>query len=248
MEFKQWMEARLDDFRGTMASTPRPVKLPNPSGPTPARRKTNMFAPTDPAAPPTDMDDPPPDEKDARRIKDTWRRHSDHNFMDGVIKVHWLDAIYGGGVEDLLWMLDPSSRRHEIATQGYKPDSKRLYSAWGNIGVEVKGRTTLAANHMNALVTGRVSSQVSSKMAWRHSGVPRRPKRQGEGVFDRYILDDESMESRDAFDDANLGNEFVVDNWRPVRIIVNSNYVNSKIIDIAKNSGLPVVNGHGDPA
>jgi hypothetical protein len=247
MEFKQWMEARLDDFRGTMASAPRPVKLPNPPGPTPARRKTNMFAPTGPwAAPPTDMDDPPPDEKDGRRIKDTWRRHADHKFMDSVIKVHWLQYP-----EDLLWMLDPSSRRHEIATQGYKPDSKKLYSAWGNVGVEVKGRTTLAANHMNSLRTGRVSSQMSSKIAWRHSGVPRRPKTQGEEAFKRYIVDDESMEARDAFDDAirdRLNNEFVVDNWRPVRIIVNSTYVNSKILDIAKNSGLPVVNGRGDPA
>jgi len=158
----------------------------------------------------------------ARSIKRAWGEEADHKFMDSLVKVHWLKDTEW---RDSLPMLMTINGRNEISVMGYLPGSSNVESDWGSLGVVIKGRTTLAANSMNALVTG-FHSDVSdnARSSHRSSGIPKRPtffKNMPDGADPvdfsgaDYILDRESF-------DANMqgNNELIVDNWKPVGIVL----------------------------
>jgi len=182
-------------------------------------------------------------ERNMRHVKRTWAAHADHAFMDSIRKVHWIRA--GSTAEkSLRWMLDPSNRRHEVSALGYRPEGKSLRSGieWGEVGVEIVGRTTLAANDMNALLSGYLGdTPEEKKSAWSNSGIPRRPRRFGADYARFYVVDADSM--KDAGE--GFGNEFIVDNWRPVRIII-AGKADPGILRLALDSGLPVVHPSGE--
>lgn len=174
--------------------------------------------------------------KRARSVKQAWNIEADHKFIDSLTKVHWF--------KDSEWresfpMLMTISGKNEISTMGYLPGS-RLKCDWGTMGVIVRGRTTLAANSMNAILSGfsgDIPDEVRKK--YRSSGIPKRPtffSSRPQGDFDfgsrDYILD------RESFDESMQGdNELIIGNWRPIGAVLQGKDLLETIDHAAKVLG-----------
>jgi hypothetical protein len=152
-------------------------------------------------------------------VKRAWAAEADHKFMDSLIKIHWTGGL---DWEKKLRNFLNLSGKNEISTSGYLPGSKEFVSSWGTIGVIVKGRTTLASNDMNTVNSGyHGQTPPETLKKYTSSGVPKRPlsfrgPSAWGGGSSKYILD------RDSFDPyESRRSEFIVDNWKPVGIIVD---------------------------
>ena len=158
----------------------------------------------------------------ARSVKQIWAEEADHEFMERVIKIHWLKRA---GLQEKLQGFLNMSGRNEISTMGYLPGSESFMANWGPIGVVVQGRTTLAANRMSTLMSGYGGSlppETADK--YTASGVPRRSTfffgtaARGETSYaDEYILDRASFKF-----EMQGGNEFIVANWTPIGVALAS--------------------------
>lgn len=194
-----------------------------------------------------------------KQIKRIWNQQADHNFMKSLVKVHWLAAHAPEDmVQRLNWFLN-NSGKDEVSTTAYLPGS-RMESSWGTVGVRLEGRATLAANDMNALVTGYAHDfgtyQPEQMAKWKAgSGIPRRPEGFSPRTAGAYMLD------ADTFNTSSYHpNEVVLDNWRVKDIVVQpkamKNYLKGRsgynynyyrqILQLIKDKGLPVVDNDGN--
>ena len=167
-----------------------------------------------------------PHKEMAKDVKRQWAAEADHDFMNSLIKVHWVGGLDWEKKLDRFLSLGGNN---EISAMGYLPNSLELSSAWGTIGVIVQGRVTLAANSMNAITSGYfkdIPQEVISK--YKSSGVPRRStvfasieNRYGYspgGGSGAYILDRNSFNPL-----SSSSNELIVDNWKPIGLVVKHN-------------------------
>lgn len=192
-----------------------------------------------------------------RNIKKLWAEHADHQFMSKVNTIHWWGDPTEGGEESPFTsmstfsdeiidfyktVLTKISRRDEMSTMGYLPqDDFNMTGGFAKgFGVQIKGRVTLAATTMNSLDTGyfkkgedyfgfsnKRSQEQEDLIAQQQasSGFSRRPKIITKGTLNDYILDEESFGYDDTEDSP--GNEFVVDNWKPIALIVSKQFLPS---------------------
>ena len=171
----------------------------------------------------------------AKDIKRAWAAEADHEFMNSLIKVHWLSGWnIGYALDDLLNL----PRNNEISTMGYLPGEGRVTSSWGKAGVIVQGRVTLAANDMEAITSGyfkEVPQEVISK--YRSSGTPRRALKFNNLTSGEYILDRETFKPY-----MSRHNEIIVDNWKPVGIVIT--YESQEFLNAVRKSPRPK---KGDP-
>lgn len=157
----------------------------------------------------------------ARRVKQAWAAEADREFIDSLIKVHWLTDA---GVKENLARFLNMSRNNEIATMGYLPGDD-MQTNWGALGVVVKGFTTLAANNMNAIRSGYAADippEIASKQV--RSGSRKRPTSFHGGTADsgrsrEYILDRQSFNRS-----AQGNNEFILTRWEPVAVVFSSRF------------------------
>jgi hypothetical protein len=125
----------------------------------------------------------------------------------------------------------------------------------------VQGRTTLAANDMNAISSGyyREIDQSEIEKYSKTSGLPRRASNFSPANAKGFILDAESFGSK------NLGNELIVDNWRPTGLVAPIWFINDlkksvpalgkrereqsyeNLVKLFVTSGLPVYTNNGTP-
>lgn len=164
----------------------------------------------------------------ARQIKQAWSLEADHDFMNEVIKIHWIKQE---NVRENLKKVLNTSRMNEISTMGYLPGSPDFKSTWGPIGVVIQGRTTLAANHMSAIFSGyagRLDPEVTAK--YEKTGIPRRPtafwggKNPENSRSQEYILDRKSFKPQQQGQ-----NEFIVANWKPIGIVFSQEFTDYMI-------------------
>ena len=180
--------------------------------------------------------------KDVKRI---WSKNVDRNFIQSLIKVHWIRTPTAEKLHHLLM-----GGKDEISASAYLPDSKYpLRSGWSNVGVIVDGYVTLAANSMDAIYSGFLhGSTRDPKQA--SSGIPKRSKMFKPAYAKMYILD------RKSFNQELQGhNEVLVDNWKvkglvlPIKSdgMMNAVQAEKKIFlelaRIADEAGIPIYNG-----
>lgn len=160
----------------------------------------------------------------ARRVKQIWAEEADHDFMDSVIKVHWLKKQNVG--ESLSRFLS-MSRKNEISTMGYLPGTSSFRSSWGPLGVVVKGHTTLAANEMLAIYSGyagRLDPGENEKH--KRSGTRKRPTAFYGGVSPAESRSHEYILDRSSFDRKTVDhNEFIIASWEPVGIVFSEEFL-----------------------
>ena len=153
----------------------------------------------------------------ARSVKQAWSAEADHNFMNKVVKIHWLKSATGAKVKALAG----APGRDEISTMGYISgpyiSGPEGWDAWGRYGVVIQGRTTLAANSMDDLYSGyhkNIPADVREK--YKSSGLRKRPIGFSQWKAEGYILDE------DSFDPTRQGeNEFVVAGWKVVGFVMS---------------------------
>jgi hypothetical protein len=197
-----------------------------------------------------DFDDPlfssdPDIKKRAKDVKRLWAAEADHAFMNSVVKIHWLEGVefYQDDLAiERIKKIMQASGRDEISTMGY---IKEPYSTgWGDIGLVLKGRTTLAANNMDRIASGYHSDLHGSdfiKRRYKSSGIPKRPYAFKQSFIDDYIFD------KNDFDLKSQGhNEFILDNWKVIGLVfrgIDKRFLSlrsfERIYRIVKKTGLP---------
>ena len=180
----------------------------------------------------------------AKKIKRIFAAEADHAFFAGLNKVHWINnSTYPS--RRILRMMS-SKGNDEVSTAAYRP-GEPMVSGWGNVGVLLQGRTTLAANDMNSLVTGYAEdAAIYSKDKYQNSGLPRRPTRAGQRYFKDYILDADSFFGSGSSPDRS--NEIVLDNWKILGIIIqHSHKIAASEISKIRSTGLPIFDTKMNP-
>jgi len=188
-----------------------------------------------------------PSIEQGKEIKRIWRRHRDASFFVSLKKVHWVKTS-----KDVAFFLDPANSKTEVSVMLYKKENhSRPEDFHAMIGIQLEGVITLAANNMNCLYTGYHASNSSSGISNKNSGFARRPMGDlrgdaGKACLGSYMLD------ADSFRGSGQGNnEGVIDNWRPVKIIIIPFKLTEAsrvhLLKILSNTQLPVVDEDGDP-
>lgn len=163
-----------------------------------------------------DLEDPtfeknPTQRKLARSVKQAFSEESDQNFFKEIKKIHWVRLVEPNAVKNISWVLDGQGK-NEISTIGYAKDASHLEGFWGDVGIEVQGRVTLAHNDMDEMYTGYAGSLDPAVAAkYSSSGIPKRSSIFTPLQSMGYILDEDSFEGGDS-------NEMIVGNWKPVAI------------------------------
>lgn len=196
-----------------------------------------------------------------RELKRIWSQEADHAFFDSVIKVHWIAGASPStyGVFERVDGFLKASGKDEISTMGYIGNPTK--SEWGEFGVIVKGRTTLAARSMNDIVSGyyREMDPAEIEKYRKTSGIPRRAKSFSRGAAENFIL------SANDFGNDQLGNELIVDNWKATGLIAPVWFLNTmkksvldfkkrrlsvdfwKVMDLFIKTELPIYTTSGKP-
>jgi hypothetical protein len=201
-----------------------------------------------------------------RSLKSAWSAEADHEFFRGLTKIHW---IAGGKkspfqVDKKLSSILNASGKDEISVMGYQPGPIPP-SEWGEFGLMVQGRTTLAASDMNAITSGyyrdvEIGMPAAQLSAYKKtSGLPRRASSFKPSAAESFILGPEDFGSK------GLGNELVVDNWRPVGLVAPKWFLRDlkksvpgtkvkglepsymKLVELFVTSPLPVYDETGKP-
>ena len=170
--------------------------------------------------------------KKARALKTAWKEEADHEFMDSVTKIHWMDDVNPEKIRKFL----SGGKKSEISTMGYL---RPPYTIWGfhGIGFQLQGRTTIAHNDMDHLNTGYFTGpgQLARMQKYGSSGVPKRPQSYRDAIEGSgYILDEESFNA-----DGQGHNEFLVDNWEPIGFILPESTLNTLEAILITNRGDP---------
>ena len=159
----------------------------------------------------------PAEKLKAKDVKRAWAAEADHQFMKSVIKVHWMSHTDEADPQRRIDAFLSLRGNNEISTMGYPPETTHISSQWGNFGIIIQGKVTLAANHMDDVMSGYLkepSKEIASKYA--SSGIPRRTTSFSRNTRrDNYILDRDSLDTHFV-----QNNEFIVDNWKPVGFVV----------------------------
>jgi len=178
----------------------------------------------------SDIDDPTfdaefqkglPNKELAKEVKRAWNAEADHNFMQSLIKIHWINSSEKNPEKKLDEFM-AIGRKNEISTMGYLTNTQEIRSNWGNLGVVVQGRVTLAANNMNDIRSGFFKNGIekyaekysSSGISFRLTKFKTKSAYSHEGSK-KYILDRASFDPH-----STRVNEFIVDNWKPIGFIV----------------------------
>ena len=181
-----------------------------------------------------------------KAVKRAWATNADHAFMDNLVKVHWVNTQFGNRnmFAAVKWFFE-SSGKDEISCAAYLP-GRKLTSKWGRVGVLVEGTVTLAANDMDAVVSG-YSWEITPSDREKHksSGVPRRPTLFSSTTADYYFFDKKTFKGNRG---ADYSNEVIVDNWKVTGIVVRNPLPKrdaaglAAVEEYAQKAGIPVIN------
>lgn len=153
----------------------------------------------------------PTAKKSARSLKRAFSEESDQAFFQSLTKVHW----FNGAVNVQLPWFFQNNNKNEVAVTGYNKNRNLSNPKdWWPVGLELQGRATVASNNMDAMFTGYSQDiPTAEKNRFKSSGVPKRPTMFWPPYATDYALDAKSF-SNDS------RNEIVLDNWRPVALIL----------------------------
>ena len=160
--------------------------------------------------------------KMGRPLKQLYAKHADQAWLKTLTTVHFVKSTKG-----MIDVLKGTSSRDELSTITFLPGNLQ-WGGWGEAGVIVKGHITLLANDMDTLMTGggpayRAADPERTKMSGANKGVAytAHPDTYEMG-HSLLVFDEQDWHPADtgfgSTDD--LTNEALVDNWRPVGILL----------------------------
>jgi len=210
------------------------------------------------------------DKEKARLVKRIWIEEADQSFFDSLTKVHWLQDTGTYNMsrtnESLNNIISLQQTGAEIPTTGYTPGTVQNL-AWGQWGVIVGGDkcfATFAANTMEAVVSGYVSTAVlqRSYVVRGSNPLPRRASRFNPRILDP-MTDEQAPEEKSSSIDQLLNNpiylldaqswieptrlntnEIIVKHWEILGIVAANDAQISSLINSAKGVTKGVYNPH----
>lgn len=185
-----------------------------------------------------------------REIKHAFNKNADHQFLSTLDTVHWTNDFYG--LEGM-----KGRGKDELSTTMTPPGSSFVPAAGLPYGMWIKGRITLATNEQDSMYSGfhgdygpgAEGSEEEVAHRDRSSGRNKRPSvsknyknygklERGNEYMEKmardgipYILDQSTWNPSKT----SSNNEALVDNWRPIGIIVAKDDVAGAIIKTAEN-------------
>jgi hypothetical protein len=167
-----------------------------------------------------------------KAIKRAFNANADHQWLSTLDTVHWVEDAYS-----LQYLVGKS--KDELSTTMNLPGEKLKNPPGLKIGLWVKGRITIAANNHDQLFTGKLQDYTGPRADYtgeeqeqrqRSSGVNKRPMiskdysrhgglKRGHEFAEKvarqipYVLDQSMW-------DPDYVNEALVDNWKPMGIVV----------------------------
>ena len=149
--------------------------------------------------------------RQARKLKNLWRQHSDQKSFRDLTFVHW----FSNSVESIPEFVHASGK-DEISTSISSPDGPITDTRWGVIGIQVKGWVTFAGNNMNQMMTGYMEkAKAKDRAKYADRGLPKRPIESTPRFWDSFALGAEDLHYSES-----MVNEAIVDNWRPVAWVI----------------------------
>ena len=198
------------------------------------------------------------DKQRGREIKQAFAKHADHQWLSTIDTVHWasspyaLKALVGKGKDEL------------SATMALPGDPLRSIGAFVPYGLWVKGRITLASDNQDTIYSGfygdygvgHEGSEEEVAHRDKSSGRNKRPTMsksyKNYGKLERgneymekmarnipYVLDQSTWNPNNP----SSTNEALVDNWRPVGIVVSE----SDVVEAVKAASKKLVTGGHSP-
>ena len=171
-----------------------------------------------------------------RAIKDAFRKNADHQWLATLNTVHWAYDV--SGIKDVI-----DSGKDELSAVMSLPGEKFVQAGEYPVAMLIKGRITLATNEQDKLYSGGYfdymgsdNEEEAAKQAHRakSSGVNKRPMvskdfsrygklQRGNEYMEKmaisaipYVLDQATWKP----EETNSVNEALVDNWKPVALVV----------------------------
>ena len=169
-----------------------------------------------------------------RSLKKSWNDKVDRNFIESVKLVHWL--VSGDPTKFLT-----TPRNNEISAEGYLPDEPTVSNyAKTQVGVLLDGYVTFAMRSGGG--TGFFGGDDTPE-EWKSSGtVKRAPESKANRIGQPILNKDSKFRSKGTY------NEFIVDNWKPVALVVKGGINNpfyKELHNYSRESGLPIVDENG---
>ena len=160
--------------------------------------------------------------KMGRPLKQLYAKHSDQAWLKTLTTVHFVKSTKG-----MIDVLRGTSSRDELSAIAFLPGNLQ-WSGWGEAGIIVKGHITLLANDMDTLRTGagvgyRAADPTRTKMSGANKGVSYTAHpdtyEMGQPLL---VFDEKDWDPADTYfgGSGDLTNEALVDNWRPVGILL----------------------------
>ena len=200
------------------------------------------------------------DKQRGREIKQAFAKHADHQWLSTIDTVHWASTPYS--LKDLI-----GKGKDELSTTMALPgDPLRSIGDFVPYGLWIKGRITLASDTQDTIYSGfygdygapvegteeevsqrdkssgRNKRPTMSKMYKRYSNL-----QPGEKYSEKmarnipYVLDQSTWDPNNP----SSTNEALVDNWRPVGLVVAKGDVEAAILSAAEKL---VSGGHSPPS
>lgn len=159
-----------------------------------------------------------------RVLKKAFHKHADPTFMNSLTTVHWADN------PTMIKSMLKASSKDEVSASAYLPGELKNTGtgAYGNYGLEIKGHISLLANNMDAINTGGQRDFAGdddshrTKSSGKNKGVKKTyiPSAYGNDRDAIVVLDKSDWNPQGA-DEGVSNNEALVDNWKPVAIIIS---------------------------
>jgi hypothetical protein len=149
--------------------------------------------------------------KHGRTIKKAFAEAADRSFLESLTLVHWTNHF-----DKAVDMIKSPRSKDELSCNAYLKLPKS-HGAFGDIGLVVDGYITLLANDMDSIQSGNSSFySLAEPDRARDSGA-------NKGVA-HYDPSGIVLDKNDWKPDGLMGNEALVDNWRPTGVIVPDKY------------------------
>jgi hypothetical protein len=174
-------------------------------------------------------------------LKKAFHKHADQTFMNSLTTVHWADN------PTMIKNMLKASSRDEVSTSAYLPGElkKTGTGAYGNYGLEIKGHISLLANNMDAINTGGsrdfevdiglYANPHRTASSGKNKGVKKTyaPSAYSSDKESIVVLDKSDWNPQGA-DDGVYNNEALVDNWKPVAVIISheENYEDGELEEL----------------
>ena len=193
-------------------------------------------------------------EKDLKTI---YKKNADRNFLDSLTYIHW--SMSGDPAKYLT-----ADSKHQTSAEGYAPNSRFRQHFPDNpfnqsrVGIQIRGFVVFGSNANLVSQAGSAYEAQPGKEASGHVKSVGKVADEGENQpgwldpadpqFSDLVFDEETFSANTGRFKSN--NEFIIDNWEPVAIVVLGGRKNKhfdKALQAAQENSLPLIDENQNP-